>query len=590
MSLPKAFMDELRSRIPLSEILGKRMKLTRAGREFKGCCPFHKEKTPSFTVNDIKGFYHCFGCGAHGDSIGFLMDHDNLSFIDAIEYLAAIAGMQVPKQSPEEQKRYKEQASLYDLMELTANYYSQQLKTNNNKKIMQYLGDRGFSSCIIEEFKMGFSTSDDGLKEKLLKAGFKRADLLKSGLFRVSTKKPNDIYAFFRNRLMFPVKNVQGRVVAFGGRILPEKYGGFVNSSAPKYINSPQSDIFHKGRMLYGLSKSRKALGEGKKPIVVEGYMDVIALVQAGFKAAVAPLGTALTEEQVQELWRYMPDNEKCAILCFDGDKAGQRAASRSLDRILPILKPDHSIKFAFLPEEHDPDSLIKEEGVSAIDKIFKHSISIFEMMWNEELESRDMSQPESKAGIRASLIKKARLIADMNVQEFFIREIKQKVNDVFLSNKLNNYKKFNKEFYKGKQFPPNINSPYRPNNIKIGSVKSKKLQQEQRIKILLALIINHPNLYDEFGEGFGMIKIIDEDYDKIRGELVILLDDKKNLDYQTVKQHLRELGYDSILKRIFDNSLYIHAAFARPDEIFETVRKAWLEIWEIGFKNIRTA
>ena len=587
MSLPDTFKDELRARVPLSDIIGKRMKLTRAGREYKGCCPFHKEKSPSFTVNDVKGFYHCFGCGAHGDSIGFLMNHDNMSFMDAVEQLASLAGMQVPKSSPDDEKRYKQQASLYDLMELAAKHYEQQLYKPENKKILQYLRERGLSSETIKSFRLGFAADEQGLKQTVTKAGFKTDALIEAGLFKNSTKNQNDIYPFFRGRVIFPVQDMQGRIVAFGGRVLPEAYGGPADKSAPKYINSPESPIFHKGRGLYGLSRARKAIGDGDPVVVVEGYMDVIALAQAGFKAAVAPLGTALTEDQIQVLWKVMPEDKRNPILCFDGDAAGQRAAGRALERVFPILKPDHSVRFAFLPEKHDPDSLIKAEGVSAMDRVLKNAIGLFDMMWLEETKDRDLSQPETKAGFRSALEKRARNIADGSVQQFFIHEINQKINDAFLTKK-STKQTFTptKQFFKGKPVTPGINTPYRPQSVKAAPVKAKKGQLD-RMRIFLGLMIHYPELYDEFGEDFGRAKIADPEYDHLRQVLVDLLETQNNLDYQAVKQHLTESGHGEILKAI-DSFLDTHAVFAKPGQMIDTVRAAWREEWEIISRNTR--
>jgi len=588
MSLPDAFKDELRARIPLSDIIGKRMKLTRAGREYKGCCPFHKEKSPSFTVNDVKGFYHCFGCGAHGDSIGFLMSHDNMSFMDAVEQLASLAGMQIPKSTPEDEKRYKQQASLYDLMELAAKHYELQLYKAENKKILQYLRERGLSLDTIKSFRLGFASDEQSLKQTLTKARFKTDALIEAGLFKISTKNQSDIYPFFRGRVMFPVQDIQGRVVAFGGRVLPESHGGPADKSAPKYINSPESPIFHKGRGLYGLSRARKAIGDGEPVVVVEGYMDVIALAQAGFKAAVAPLGTALTEDQIQVLWKILPEDKRSPILCFDGDAAGQRAAGRALERVFPILKPDHSVRFAFLPEEHDPDSLIKTEGVSAMDRVLKNAIGLFDMMWLEEAKGRDMSQPETKAGFRSALEKRARLIADQSVQQFFIHEINQKINEAFLTKKQTKQPFVaGKTFHKGKPVPPGVHTPYRPQSVKVAPVKAKKSQLD-RVRIFLALMIHYPELYDEFGEDFGRVRIADPEYDHIRQELINLLATQNSLDYQAVKQHLTESGHGEILKAI-DSFLDTHAVFAKPGQMIDTVRAAWREEWEISFRNART-
>ena len=593
MSLPKIFLEELRARVPLSDIIGKRTKLTRAGREFKGCCPFHKEKTPSFTVNDQKGFYHCFGCGAHGDSIGFLMNHDNLSFRDAVEQLASIAGMQVPQPTQEEAQKFKRQMSLYDLMDLAAKYYEQQLHEKQNRKILEYLLERGLSLDIIRTFRLGFSPEDDGLRQYLQKAGYKIEDMMEAGLFRESTRKKNDVYPFFRTRVMFPVLDTQGRVVAFGGRVMPESHGGPPAKSAPKYVNSPETAIFHKGRNLYGLSRARKVIGDGETVIVVEGYMDVIALAQAGFRAAVAPLGTALTESQVEELWKVMPEGNRLPVLCFDGDTAGQRAAARALERILPILKPDYSAKFAFLPGGHDPDSLVKDEGVQAMQKVLDNAISLFEMLWLEEGKDRNLNQPEAKAGFRSALEKKARMISDMSVQEFYIHEINQNVNKIFFGVGSRAAQEPGKRFFRGKPVTPGAHTPYRPSNVKAKPVRVSKLLRE---KALIAAIVNYPELFEEFGEQLGMVYSPNSDYDNLRQALISFLshwhgskeNDQLSLDDQAVKQHLRELGYGEILNALFDKSLYVYAGFAKPGQDLDTVREGWLEAYTRGQENDR--
>lgn len=594
MSLPRAFLDEIRARVPVSDIVGKRTKLTRAGREFKGCCPFHKEKTPSFYVNDQKGFYHCFGCGVHGDVIKFLTDHDNMAFMDAVEQLAGVAGLQVPKPSVEEQKKFQRQMSLYDLMEAATKYYEQQLYDPRNRKIVEYLKERGLSGETVKSFRLGFSPNEeDGLKQYLIKAGFKPEAMLEAGLFKESQRNKNEIYPFFRGRLMFPVQDFQGRVVAFGGRVMPEAYGGPESKSAPKYINSPETAIFHKGRMLYGLSRARKAIGDGETVIVVEGYMDVIALTQAGFKAAVAPLGTALTETQVEELWKTMPENARNPVLCFDGDAAGQRAAGRSLERILPILKPDYSVKFAFLPEEHDPDSLIKNEGMAAMLKVIENAIGIFDMMWKEEAKDRNFNQPETKAGFRAALEKRARQISNGTVQEFFIHEINQKINDVFLSNKsgskgLSKTSGFSPNWQKKLQVP-GLHTAYRPMAVQAKPIRTSKLLRQ---KVLMATMINYPELFEEYGEQLGMIDIPNSEYDLLRRDLMQFLMESQNneiyLDDQAVRQHLNELGHGKILDAIFDKSLYLHAGFAKPGQSPETVRQGWQDTYARGVEKSR--
>jgi DNA primase len=415
----------------------------------------------------------------------------------------------------------------------------------------------------------------------LTASGFTADDLIEAGLFRLSERNKGEIYPFFRDRVMFPVTDLQGRIVAFGGRVLAG-----APKEAPKYINSPESPIFHKGRNLYALSRARKAIGEGAPVIVVEGYMDVIALHQAGFNAAVAPLGTALTESQIEELWKAMPEDGRTPILCFDGDAAGQRAATRALDRILPILKPDHSVRFAFLPEEHDPDSLIKAEGRGAMDRVLSTSISLFEMMWMEDSKGRNFSQPEARAGFKSALTKRARQIADATVQEFFISQVNQKINDVFLSNKSTNKTPAERRFSKGAPLPPGAHTPVRPLAISVKPPKSKKYLRE---KILIAAMINHPQLYEEFSEQFGLLNIDSLDYDQLRQAVIDLLNAQNGLDDQAVKQHLIESGHGKTLDAIFDASLYLHAGFAKPGQPYEIVQQGWLDMYDrsqVGFRS----
>jgi DNA primase len=275
--------------------------------------------------------------------------------------------------------------------------------------------------------------------------------------------------------------------------------------------------------------------------------MDVIALAQAGFRAAVAPLGTALTETQIEELWKVMPEDKRAPILCFDGDAAGQRAAGRALERIFPILKPDHTAKFAFLPEEHDPDSLVKKEGVPAMERVLKNAISLFEMMWQEEAKDRDMTQPETRAGFRSALEKRARAIADGSVQKFFIHEINQRVNEVFLNTASEKKSSQPRVFMRGKPVPPGVHTPYRPQSMKPSPVKAEKGRESYRARILLALMIHYPELFEEYGEELGMAVMPSMEYDQIREALINLLSEQNSLDYQAVKQHLTQqgLGHD---------------------------------------------
>lgn len=585
MSLPKEFLDDLRLRVPLSDVVGKRVRLTRAGREYKACCPFHNEKTPSFTLNDEKGFYHCFGCGAHGDVIRFVMEHDNLPFIEAIEQLAALAGMTVPKSSPDEIEKYRKKNNLYDLLEVACTYFQQKIFSPDGRVAIDYFRTRGLTKADIEQFRLGYSPeSGEALCGFLLKQGFSADMIIEAGLAKPSQHgKGSEIFSFFRGRAMFPVTDLQGRVVAFGARVLPG-----APKEAPKYINSPESPVFHKGRMLYGLSRARQAIGDGAPVAVVEGYMDVIAMNRAGFSAAVAPLGTALTEMQVLELWKVMPAEKRAPVLCFDGDSAGQRAAARALDRILPVLKPDHTVRFAFLPDGQDPDDLISREGPAAMKRILENAVSLMDMLWMEEVRDRDFRSPEIRAGLKSALDRRIAHIADKTVQTFYFHEVNQRIKSEFLSQpQLEMAARSPKYPYRGKPKEPGAHTPYRPLGLKVRPIRAARHLRE---KLLLAAMINYPVLFEEFGEALGMLDLGDAELDAVRQELVAVLSEGNSLDFQAVKQHLSQAGLAGALDALFDKSLYVHGGFAKPGQDLETVRQGWRDAWERGFSTSRPA
>ncbi len=422
MSLPPGFIEELRTRLQVSDVVGKRVPLQRSTKgEFKACCPFHKEKTPSFTVNDQKGFFHCFGCGATGDAIAFVMQHDRLSFMEAIETLASQAGLEVPKAEPEDRARFERQKTLYDVVESACAFFEAELRGTGGRAARDYLKGRGLDGDTVSRFRLGFAPGEGGKLIKHLRGqGFQDAMIEEVGLAR-RPDDGRDLYSFFRNRVIFPVADRRGRTVAFGGRIM--------EGDGPKYINSPDNPLFHKGSLLYGMSRARQAASQGQTVIVAEGYMDVIALVRAGFEAAVAPLGTALTEEQIVELWKMAP----VPVLCFDGDEAGRRAAWRAMDRILPQLKPDHSARIAFLPQGEDPDSLIRGSGGgAAMQSVLESALPLVRVLFDRQTTMHRLDTPEGRAGLRAGVEAQARRIADQAVQGQYVAELRARFEEAF--------------------------------------------------------------------------------------------------------------------------------------------------------------
>src|SRR5258707_8175184 len=344
MRFTPQFLDELRARLPVSEVVGRRVKLKKAGREWKGLSPFQQEKSPSFTVNDQKGFYHDFSSGKHGDIISFLMETEGVGFTEAVERLASMAGMPLPAVTPDAARHEQRRKTLYDVMELAAKFFADTLASRNGAKARGYLGDRAFSPAVQLQFCIGYASSERfALKEHLGSQGIPVEDMVEAGLLVTGDDIPVP-YDRFRDRVMFPIADLRGRVIAFGGRALEKDVSA-------KYLNSPETPLFHKGATLYNIAPARAAAHKGASVIAVEGYVDVIAMVNAGYEATVAPLGTALTTDQLSLLWRMTDE----PTLCFDGDSAGHRAAYRAIDIALPLLKPGKSLKFASLPERQDP-------------------------------------------------------------------------------------------------------------------------------------------------------------------------------------------------------------------------------------------
>jgi len=410
--LTPQWLDQLRSRVTLSALIGRSVRLQKAGNEFKACCPFHNEKTPSFHVNDAKGFYHCFGCSAHGDAIRWMTDHQGLAFMDAVKELAAEAGMDVPAPDPRAARAAEQRDTLHDVMAAAQGWFVASLAAPEGAEARAYLATRGFDAHTVQRFGFGFAPEGrQALKSALSR--FPEAMLIAAGLrIVVDDKEP---YDRFRGRLMLPIEDARGRVIAFGGRTLVRG-----KTDAPKYLNSPDTPLFDKGRTLYNLHRAAPAARHAGRMIVVEGYMDVIALAAAGFAEAVAPLGTALTEHQIEMLWRHADD----PILCFDGDAAGQRAALRAITRALPLLRPARSLRIVRLPEKLDPDDLIKAHGAAAMETLLAGARPLVDVLWDAERDAAPLSTPEAKAGLKARLLAHVETIAHPDVASLYRRDL----------------------------------------------------------------------------------------------------------------------------------------------------------------------
>ena len=417
MKFSDSFLDEIRARLPVSQVVSRRVPLKRAGREWKGLSPFNKEKTPSFTVNDQKGFYHCFSSGKHGDVFTFVMETEGLTFPEAVERLAGEAGLELPKPDPQFERTAKERLGLFDALEAAARAFEEALQAREGREALLYAERRGVSRDTLQAFRIGVApNAKDALKAALLKAGFTEAQLLEAGLLI----KPDDgrpTYDRFRNRLTIPILDAKSRVIAFGARALEE-------GAEPKYLNSPETRLFDKGSTVFNFARARQSAFDRGELIVVEGYMDVIALHQAGFANAVATLGTAFTERQMELLWQLAAE----PIVCFDGDRAGEAAAARAIDRMLPNLREGRSFRFAFLPEGSDPDDLVRNKGASALAACLAAARPLIEVLWQRELKTHAIDTPERRAAFEARLETLLAEIANTRVKEHYRREVKNRL------------------------------------------------------------------------------------------------------------------------------------------------------------------
>jgi DNA primase len=471
MALPAGFLEELRARTPLAAVIGRRVKLARSGRQLKGCCPFHGEKTPSFYVYD--DHFHCFGCGAHGDAISFVMQSQGAGFMEAVEQLAAEAGMAVPKPSPEASVAERLRLDLYDVLARAETWFRRRLTLPEGGAALAYLRGRGLAEETIARFGLGWSGDGRGaLIESFTRDGIDAGLLLQAGLLRQS--ESGELRELYYNRVMFPIRDASGRVISFGGRILGD--------GQPKYINGPETKLFAKRACLYGLDLARQAVREKARLVAVEGYMDVIALHQAGFGAAVAPLGTALTDDQLALMWRLSP----VPVLCFDGDAAGGRAAARAAETALPLLAVDRSLQVAMLPAGDDPDSLVRRQGPAGFEAVLKNARPLADALFDLLGEGAPRTTPEQRAGFRARLEAAAARIGDRTLAAEYRRAL------------LDRFYAAGGRRLKGKAAA------------RLAAVPRPALPDPaaERLRILTAILLRHPSLLGAVGELFEQLKL----------------------------------------------------------------------------------
>ncbi|WP_339071855.1 DNA primase [Methylovirgula sp. 4M-Z18] len=407
--------------MPASQVIGRRVKLVKKGREWAGLSPFTAEKTPSFYVNDQKQFYHDFSSGKHGDIFSFVMDTEGLSFPETVERLAMEAGVALPEASPEMVQREERRKDLYDVCELACQFFEGRLQSTLGADARAYLQKRGMLQATQAEFRIGYAPdSRDALKTYLLQHGIREDQLLRAGLI-IQPDDGRNTYDRFRGRVMIPIQDSKGRVVAFGGRVLSA-------DAKPKYLNSPETELFHKGSMVFNAHRARGPAHDLGTIVVTEGYLDAIAVWQAGFKPVVASLGTAFTEDQIAALWQFAPE----PVICFDGDRAGLSAANRAVDRILPVLKTGYSFHFAYLPGGQDPDDLIRQSGLDAFRAVLADAKPLWDVFWARETENAALKTPEQRAVLDKTLRDAAQTIVDPLVQKYYRDQIYQSLRNLF--------------------------------------------------------------------------------------------------------------------------------------------------------------
>jgi DNA primase len=570
MRFPAEFIERLRNHIPLSEVVGKRVPVKRHGREFHALCPFHKEKSPSFTVNDEKGFFHCFGCAAHGDAIGFIMDYEKISYPEAVERLAIEAGLAIPAMTQEAQAQEQRRHTLEDAVALAAEWFAAQLATPAAQEARQYLKTRGVSEDTIARFGLGYAPeARDALKSVLMGKNISESMLIEAGLLiRPDTGAS---YDRFRGRLMFPIRNAQGKAVAFGGRILPSAQAG----NAAKYLNSPETPLFKKGEMLFAYDIARKSARDKGNLVVAEGYMDVIALHQAGFTTAVAPLGTAITEAQLKLLWRLVPE----PTLCLDGDEAGRRAMVRAMELALPMLKPSFGLKFATLPAGEDPDSMIRASGSKAMLDVLTGAQVMSHALWNQALLNYGAQTAEKKAALEQHLMQTADRIGDAIV--------KQHMRDYFREQMfaLKRARKFGKAV-------PVASTPNALPQANHAETQLKKLENQ-----LAALVLLYPEMLyqSDIDEQFGHMDFTQPELDKLRSSALQIAGCRASLDSEGLRGGLTESGHGQTVemllqfasrnfsKNLSRNNAVAHAAWTQTYENY-TMTKLTQEKSEADF------
>ena len=551
MRFSPEFLEDLKARLPVSEVVGRRVTLKKAGREWRGLSPFNKEKTPSFFVNDQKQAWFDFSSGKNGSIFDFLMLTEGVTFPEAVERLAAMAGVSVPKSSPEAEAREERRKTLHEIVELAAKFFEATLASRAGAKARGYLADRAIEPKTQLRFRIGYAPPERyALKEHLGAQGISVADMIEAGLL-VSGEDIPVPYDRFRDRVMFPITDLRGRTIAFGGRALEKDVQA-------KYLNSPETTLFHKGANLYNGAAARQAAHNGAQIVVVEGYVDVIAMVTAGYEAAVAPLGTALTEDQLALIWKMSDE----PVLCFDGDGAGRRAAYRAVDLALPHIKPGKTVKFALLPEGQDPDDLLRSGGREAISEVIGAARPLADILWQRETEAGGFDTPERRAGLDQRIAEVTNVITDPSVRKYYRQDLDERVRALFAPapRPANENRRGwegrsgGKDSWKGRgrsPFPRNIPAVPSPRLAASSLVRGMRSALPPREALILLALVNHPWLLDTHAEELAELEFRHADGDRLRAAILDAAATEHPVSPAAMRAAIAARGQGALLARV---------------------------------------
>ena len=553
-------LNEIKDKISVSQVVEKTVQLKKRGKEFVGLSPFTKERTPSFTVNDEKQFYHCFSTNKHGDIFTFLVEVGGLSFPEAVEKLADEAGVQLRTFSPAEEEKFNKSKKLYEALEISKSFFSSQIFDNDNSLALKYLKNRGLSNDIINSYEIGYAPKGNKLEKFLISKGVSHEIMTLAGMTIKDENKKDNFYDRFRNRIIFPIRDIRNRVVGFGERVINAE-------DQPKYLNSPETPVFHKGGLLYNFSKIRPNIKNNDNLIVVEGYMDVVSLASKGLHNSVAPLGTALTETQLNLLWKETDS----PIICFDGDKAGKQASFRASEIALKLLKPNKTLRFINLPDNLDPDDYIKNNGLENFNKYIKNASPLTVIIWDSCLQESNIETPEGKAGFETLLRRKLNLISDKSIKKHYGLLFKEMLDKFFYSKIFD--KKISKFDYNEKG-SRKFNNPLKIKNSILGS--GGQLPSDLEALVISGILI-FPGLIKKHFEILESFQIENLRLRDIRDNLLVFIKkDYSELNIDLIKEFVQK-NYQTF----FEKDLRFANIFWQKKEgiNFDQISEVWLEI-----------